>query len=132
MSQEHVEIVRDAFAAFRAGDIERAFAHAAPDGVTVRAAPLPDPRTYHGREGTVQAFIDWTADFDEFEMTTGEMIDAGERVVAEIFQRGTGRASGVPVEGHFWFVYTFAGGLIVRQEFFNDKRQALAAAGLAE
>jgi hypothetical protein len=36
------------------------------------------------------------------------------------------------VEGQWWQVSTFRGAEIVRAEMFRERRQALAAAGLAE
>jgi quercetin dioxygenase-like cupin family protein/ketosteroid isomerase-like protein len=130
VSEENVQLVQERLSAFLGGDVERALADLDPDAITYRAPPLPDPQAYRGPEGVLQAFADWTADFGEFEMSTGEFIDAGDRVVVEIFQRGTGQASGADVEGRFWFVYTIADGRIVRQDFFNAKRQAFEAAGL--
>jgi uncharacterized protein len=132
VSEANVELVREAVAAFLRGDVDAALEAAHPDLVAHRAPPLPDPQTYHGREGVLQMYADWTADFDEFEMATGDFIDAGDRVVVEVLQRGRGRASGVMVEGRFWFVYTIAEGKVIRQDVFNDLHQALEAAGVPQ
>jgi ketosteroid isomerase-like protein len=129
-SDTNVELVREAIAAFLRGDFDAARPVIHPDVVCHRAAPLPDPQTYHGQEGVLQMYADWTRDFDEFEMSTGEFIGAGDRVVVEFFQRGRGRTSGAVVEGQFWFVYTVADGLITRQDVFNNRAQAFGSAGL--
>jgi ketosteroid isomerase-like protein len=104
MSEENVELVRQGLEAFFVGDLERAMSSVHPDAVALRAPPLPDPQTYHGIEGVLQMYADWTTDFGEFEMAAGEFIDAGDRVAAEVFQRGRRQASGAVVEGRFWFV----------------------------
>ena len=39
-----------------------------PKIVSRRIAPLPDPHTYHGPEGVLEIYDDWTADFGEFEL----------------------------------------------------------------
>jgi ketosteroid isomerase-like protein len=132
MSQRNVELVRASIAAYLSGDVETALAAADPEIVTYRSPPLPDAGTYHGTEGVVQAYEDWTVDFTEFEMSTGEFVDAGDRVLVEVFQRATGRVSGAAVEAPFWFLYTVAGGKITRMDIFKDRRQALDAAGLRE
>jgi ketosteroid isomerase-like protein len=132
VSRENVELVRGALEAFLRGDVDAAAQAAHPDLVAYRAPPLPDPQTYRGIEGVLQMYADWTADFEEFEMATGEYIDADDRVVVDIFQRGRGRASGALVEGRFWFVYTIVGGRIARQDVFGDRHQAFEVAGLAE
>jgi ketosteroid isomerase-like protein len=132
VSAENVELVREALDAFLAGDVERSLEFAHPDIVTFRAPPLPDSQTYLGREGVVQTWEDWTADFEDFEMDVGEFVDAGDRVVVDIVQRGRGRSSGVPVEGRFWLVYTLEEAKIVRFDIFNGRQQALKAAGLTD
>jgi ketosteroid isomerase-like protein len=126
----NVELVRTALAAFAHGEIERAFEFAHHDLVSFRAPPLPDAQTYHGIDGVLQMYADWTADFDDFEMEPAEFVDAGDRVVVEMIQRGAGRTSGVSVEGRFWFVYTLAEGKIARQDVYQSKEQAFEAAGL--
>ena len=130
MTESNVEVVREGLAAFARGDVEgmRALVH--PDIVTVRTPPFPDPQTYHGIEGVLRMYADWTADFKDFAMHTGEFTDAGDRVVVEVFQRGEGRASGAVVEGHFWFVYTVTGGRVARLDAFATRSAALQAAGL--
>ena len=131
MTSDNVRLVRHGVQAFIDGDAERALEMIDPDMVSARVAPLPDPQTYHGIEGVIQMYADWTADFDDFEMSIGECFDAGDdRVVVELTQRGTGRASGAPVEGRFWFVYKVAGGKTVRQDAYASREQALAVTGL--
>ena len=65
-------------------------------------------------------------------MTGNEFIDAGDRVVVRIKQRARGHASGLPVEGEFWFVYTMADGKWIRLDMFDGKDQAMKAAGLRD
>jgi ketosteroid isomerase-like protein len=124
----NVDLVRDGLAAWRRGDIDTALGMAHPEIVSVRAAPLPDPQTYHGHEGILQMYADWTTDFDEFEMYPLTIDEVGEQVLVEMEQRGVGHASGVEVVGRFWFLYTFSGELAVRQEAYATRDQALAAA----
>jgi ketosteroid isomerase-like protein len=125
--RENLELVREALAAFLRGELDRAFEFAHPDMVSFRAPPLPDPQTYRGIEGVLQMYADWTADFEEFEMEVAELVDAGDRVIVEMIQRGVGKASGALVEGRFWFVYTVADGRIARQDVYGSKEQALRA-----
>ncbi len=130
MSEENVEIVRRGYAAFERGDVAAMLADADPDLVTYRAEP--DGATWHGPEGLLEAIADWTADFDEFSSSTDEFIDAGERVVARMRQRGRGQASGVMVEEDFWCVHMLEGGKQVRFEIYRTKAEALKAAGLEQ
>jgi ketosteroid isomerase-like protein len=125
----NVDLVREGLAAWRRGDVEEALTMAHPEIVSVRAAPLPDPQTYHGHEGILEMYADWTTDFSEFEMYPDEIEEVGDRVLVLMIQRGVGKASGVEVVGRFWFLYTFSEGLAVRQEAYATREQALRAAG---
>ena len=120
-----VDLVREATEAFLSGDLDRAREFTDPAVVCVRPPPFPDPQTYHGFDGVVAMWADWTADFDDFEMEALESEDLGERVLVEVVQRGRGKASGVTVVGRFWFLYDLAGGKITRLEAFLTREQAL-------
>jgi ketosteroid isomerase-like protein len=121
----NVELVAAATEAFLGGDMDRAREFTAPDIVCVRPPPFPDPQTYTGFDGVVAMWADWTADFDDFRMEAVEFEDLGERVLMEVVQRGRGKASGVTVEGRFWFLYELAGGKVTRLEAFLTREQAL-------
>ena len=123
----NTELVREALEAFARGEFDRAFEYAHPEIVSERVPPIPDPQTYHGVAGVLQMYADWTADFDEFEMDPVGFEEAGDRVIVEMLQRGTGKASGVPVVGRFWLVYTVAEGRITRQDAYLTREQAEAS-----
>jgi ketosteroid isomerase-like protein len=86
-----------------------------------------------GRQGWIEFMRSWSEDFDEFTIEAEEIIDAGDdRVVVISRNRGTGRASGAPVEAHFGAVYTLKAGRITRGDVFVKPTHALRAAGLSE
>jgi ketosteroid isomerase-like protein len=121
----NVDLVREAFDAFMRGEVDRALELADPDIICLRAPPIPDPQTYHGIDGVLQMYADWTTDFDDFEMAAVDYDEVGGRVFAEIIQRGRGKASGVMVVGRFWFVFTVAEGKITRMDAYLTREQAL-------
>ena len=122
---ENTELVRESLEAFARGEFDRALEFAHPEIVSERVPPIPDPQTYHGIDGVLQMYADWTADFDEFEMESVEFAEVGDRVIVEMINRGTGKASGVVVDGRFWFAYTVAEGKVVRLDAYLTKDQAL-------
>ena len=130
MSQENVEIVRGAFDAFQEGDFSRITDLMAHDLVTYRADP--DGATYHGKEGFLRATAEWTEDFSEWSVIPEEFIDAEDRVLVRVRQTARGEASGIPVEGDFWFVIEMRGGRVAKVGFYVRRGQALEAAGLEE
>jgi ketosteroid isomerase-like protein len=131
MSEENVEIVRRLFGAWEGGDLAGVLADLDPEMVTNRVHPAPDPATYNGPEGLLQAGIDWFEGFDEMVMTGEEYIDAGRgQVIARVHQAAHGEHSGVPVEADFWFVWTLHNAKITGLDMYMSKAQALEAAGL--
>lgn len=58
------------------------------------------------------------------------LIAAGEEVVALIWQRNRGRASGAAVEYEYAQVWTLRAGLVIRQRTFIRRQDALRAVGL--
>jgi ketosteroid isomerase-like protein len=132
MSQENVDFIRRAWEAYESGDFSAAWAPFSPDLVTYIAPPLPVAGTYHGPEGLLQSLLDWAEGFDELVVTAEEFIDAGDQVVVRTRQKSRGAGSGVPVEADIYFVFTVSAGKTVRADVFNERSEALEAAGLAE
>jgi ketosteroid isomerase-like protein len=121
----NVDVVREATEAFLSGKLERARELTDPDIVCVRPPPFPDPQSYHGFDGVVAMWVDWTGEFEDFEMDALGFEDLGDRVLVEVEQRGRGKASGVTVVGHFWFLYALADGKVTRLEAYLTREQAL-------
>jgi uncharacterized protein len=132
MSQENVEIVRRGHEAFEQGDMAALLELVDPEVVSYTAAPLADPAEYHGPDGIFQWVANWTEGFDDYVQHAEDYIDAGDHVIARVYQRATGKQSGVPVERRFWFLHTLRNGKLVRVGVHGSKRDALEAAGLAE
>ncbi|HEV2010946.1 MAG TPA: nuclear transport factor 2 family protein [Candidatus Limnocylindria bacterium] len=132
MSHENVNVVRRFFEHFAAGEFEEALALFDDDLVTRRHAPLPDPGTWHGREGLRAAATSWMGVFGEYSMKAEEFIDAGERVVVRVLEEGRGTGSGVFVGGTFWHVYGLRDRKVVTMDWYTTDRQALESVGLRE
>ena len=125
---QNIDLVRRGFEAFLSGGFDAALEVVSPDLVAVRHAPLPDPQIYHGPDGLRQMWSDWTTDFDRFEMDVEEIDEVLGRVIVEVVQRGTGRSSGVGVEGRFWFLCTVDHGKVSRLDGFASREQVVEAA----
>ena len=132
MSQESMEIVRRGHEAFQRGDLTAMLELLDPEVVSYVAAPLADPGEYHGPDGFLEMFANWTEGFDNYVQEAEEYIEAGDHVIARVFQHGTGTLSGVPVERRFWFLHTLREGKLVRMGVHDSEQQALEAAGLSE
>jgi ketosteroid isomerase-like protein len=130
MSKENVEIVRGFYEQFARGDFS-AFAVLPDDFVFVTSPELPDAGTYRG-EAAIGFMKAWVEAFDHLTIEATEVVDAGDKVVVALFQRGRPRGSNTVVEGRWWQVATLRGGEIARSESFPERAQALEAAGLPE
>ena len=130
MSQENVEIVREAFAAFERGAVTEMLESLADDAVTHRIEP--DNAIFHGKEGLLQAVAEWIENFDDWTATPEEFLDSGDQVLVRVHQTMRGQGSGVPVEGDAWFLFSVREGKISRFVIHAREMDALEAAGLSE
>ena len=131
MSQENVEVVRRCCDAFVRGDFELALAALDPE-IEYDLTHFPDGRVYRGREGVREAFRIWLGAWDDYRQEQDEFIDAGDRVVVSVRERGRGKGSGVTLERRTFGIWTLSGGKAVRIEFRATKAEALEAVGLRE
>ena len=136
MSQENVEIVRSIYEAAARRDAAIPFEVYAEDILwdlsNSRRALLLTRRAYHGHEGVREFWRDSLSVFGVIDFEVEELIDAGDRVLATIREREIGRASGAPVQATHVAVYTLGDGKVTRLQVFDDRSEALEAAGLSE
>ena len=134
MSQENVEIVRDAAAAFNRGDLD-AWLEYWTDDIDYRAVEgaLDDRGPMHGKDAVQAYFQDWLDTFDDLKAEPLELIDAADEQVVTVLRFG-GRAklSGVEADLTFAVVYTLRDGKVARGREYWTRDEALEAAGLRE
>ncbi len=128
MSQENVEIVRKAVAAYARGDLDAALTNADPDIVW---NPVEEAAT-QGQDAIRANVERWETDWEDYEATPEEYIDAGDQVLVTIHWSGRGRGSGVEVDIRTYMVYTLRDGKVIRMDEFTERSDALEAAGLSE
>ena len=130
MASERVEVVKRAFEAWEQGEVGDVLGLMADDLVTYRADP--DGATYHGKEGFLEATADWTEGFSDWSVIPEEFIDSGGSVLVRVRQMVRGEASGISIEGEFWFVFELCGSLISKVSFYVRRAEALAEAASVE
>ena len=134
MSQENVEIVRTAYAAFQAGDPDwSSWVH--PD-ITwdFSAYPLADlPSKGQGREALLSEVIEtYFSGWVDYRGEIVETIDVGDDVVVILHEKARMRGSEVTLERDVAHVWTVREGKWVRWLILPDRDAALEAAGLSE
>jgi limonene-1,2-epoxide hydrolase len=88
--------------------------------------------TYTGIEGFRAMWLDWLEPWATYHVSVDELIDAGDRVVVLIRDRGRRDDTDAEVEIIAGSVWQVRDGRIVRVEFCGNRDEALEAAGLRE
>jgi ketosteroid isomerase-like protein len=130
MSQEKVEIVKECTRQFAAGDLDGWRDHFSPE-VVWDASAMPSSGVFRGHRGIEEFFGDWLVSWTDYQVEFTEYLDLEDGVVVVFRQAGTGRVSGLRVEGVFHSVWDVDGSKVVRVRLFEDREQALEAAGLS-
>jgi ketosteroid isomerase-like protein len=134
MSQENVEIVRRVYEAFNREGLDAAFEHLHPDfEYDLSAAIGPYAGMYSGRETVRKMLEDLFSAWEYMHVEPEDFIDVGDdRVLVPTRGRGRGKGSGIEIEGRPSAIWTVRDGQLIRGAVFNDRAEALEAAGLSE
>jgi len=126
MSRESVELVRSSF--YRFLETGEPVWEAMSENIEAYDHDVPDSGDYRGFDGFVRFVENWGEAWAEWSMDPQEFIDAGDQVVVFLRMKATGH-SGVSVERDDAIVYTVEGGVITRIDYYNNRPEALEAAG---
>jgi ketosteroid isomerase-like protein len=132
MSQENLERMRQSREAFNRRDRAAWLALVHPDFETVPSDDWPEIDSIRGAEAAWEFYVETDEPWDDSPYEYVELIDAGnDRVIVNQRRDMHGKASGAGVVYDYWLVVTFRDGKALRAEWFKDRKQALAAAGLS-
>jgi ketosteroid isomerase-like protein len=133
MPEENLEIVREMYARRERGDMYVG-EFVDPELVFIRiGAEAPDfAGEWHGMEGFKKATADYLNVWEDYSFEVERMVDLGERVLVLETQTARGRRSGAVISQDVGALLTLRDGLIVRWEYYWERAEALAAAGIAE
>jgi ketosteroid isomerase-like protein len=133
MSQENVEIVRDAFQTFGAEGIDAALSFFSPDFVWYPTDRWLERSAYRGHDGMRRLEAAFSENFDDFRYEVRGIRDAQDRVVALIDMIGRIKHSGAEVTQRLGFVVSgFHDGTFREVRAFPSWHEALEAVGLSE
>jgi ketosteroid isomerase-like protein len=86
----------------------------------------------HGHEGYEEVWRQMIDSFEDFHVEPEEVLDLGDQLLATTQYRGHGSGSGVPVNVPLFQLLRLRRGLVVWQEDFSDRSEALEAAARGE
>jgi ketosteroid isomerase-like protein len=126
----NTELIKRGYEAWNRGEVEGVLSFLDPQIEWRGYTHIPESGTLEGRD-EVKAWLERFLDaWEQLEIEVTELIDAGDQVVALVRFRGTGKGSGVPVEGgtdaHVW---TIRDGRIVAVTLHQGTQEALEAIG---
>jgi ketosteroid isomerase-like protein len=132
MSQENIEILRDAYARYNAGERTPEFWFWHPDAEYHVAREDPDSAVHRGIDAIRQQFASW---HDAYPDLTVDILDAeanGDKVLLWVRFVGHGATSGVPIQMELAQLYTMREGKAAKVVEYMDRNEALEALGLSE
>src|SRR4051794_13806224 len=131
MSQANVEIVQRGIAAFNQRDVSKAFSAWGSDAeIDWSRSKGPLRGVYSGRAALERFWGEFWSIFESVELETHGFLEGGAHVVVPNTAHLRGR-DGIEVVARSTFVYTVEGGRISRLAMFQDRAEALEAAGLS-
>jgi uncharacterized protein len=134
MSQENVEIVREAMDAFNRRDFDAFVPRFQPDVEWDDSEGFPGVGgVYHGRAGVREWWETWLEAWESFHFEIEEITEgSGDRVLFGGLGTGRGKGSGVETQARTWYVLWFEDGKLAGRKLFWTRDDAIEAAGLRE
>jgi ketosteroid isomerase-like protein len=127
---EAADRLREAIEAFGRGDDTTELL--APDFEIHQSSSIIDTAgVFHGRDAIRNSLSELQESFDDMTFKPEGFLEApGGEVVVLIHTSGRGRGSGLKIDNHIAWVWTFRGGQAVRMVVYEEQAEALRSLGL--
>jgi ketosteroid isomerase-like protein len=120
---------RDIVDAYRRGDLAWLLEHTDPDVEIVQVPEIPDAQTYTGREGVVDALLDWPRQWEDFRIHPHRIFAADpENLIVMAVHGGRPHSMDIEVEAEIVFVFHVRDGLMARWDMYLTLDEALSRA----
>ncbi len=130
MSEENVEAVRAIYEEWGRGNFRAGVELYDADMVLVQRPEFPEAGSYRGTAAIADYMRTFLEAWERVTIEADELIDAGDRVVVAVLQRGVGKESGAEVDFRYFHIWSFRGGKVVRLEVIRERREAFEVASL--
>ena len=131
MPEQNIEIIGDMVEAWNMRDVDGFLLRFDPDCEVIFPPDVPEPGPFHGTaelRGWVEGFL---AAWESHRAELVETIDAGDRILVTLRLLGRGSGSGIEIDESDAHVFELRDGRITRWENFNERSDAVEAAGLS-
>ena len=132
MSEENVQLVRQALEALKRHNRTTWLAVHGDDFELIPIRDFPEAGV-RGPEAAWDFNLKAVEAFERVPIDDAELVDAGaDKVLAHPQYEVRGKGSGANVAFDYWLVFTVRQGKILRTQWFEERVEALEAAGLSE
>jgi ketosteroid isomerase-like protein len=129
--EAHVEQLQGVYDAWGRSEFDVGEELFAPEIEFVTSEGWPDtPTPGTGPTGLERWRDQFLSSFQDLRVEAEDLAGNGDRVLARVRQRGTFRATGIPVDIRYWQGWWFRGGVVVRFQAFENEADARSAVGL--
>jgi ketosteroid isomerase-like protein len=130
MTRKNVEVVRAALDAWNRGDWEAVLKDAAPNFEFDFSRSVGPGRGVYSLDQMTQYFQEFTEAWESLNLEAHELIDAGQHLVMVTTLEARGRG-GIELHAQAAFVWTIRDGRATHLSFYQERKEALEAVGLA-
>jgi hypothetical protein len=128
MPEAHRKLQIEVGDAYLNGDIEWLLEHTHPEAEIVQPPELPGARSYHGREGMIEALQDWPLQWERFGLEPRRTFAVDDEWVLTVaVHRGHSREIGIDVEAEITWALRWQDRLMERWEMYMSVEAALEA-----
>ncbi len=131
VSEQDLDVIREAIAAWNEGDAEAVISYLDPDVELVPIRSLLEGGSYHGHDGMRRYADDIAAEWEAMHLQIEEVRDAADGVLVLGRFQATGK-SGVELDAPAAWLTTMRGGKVTRMQAFSTREEALRATGLED
>jgi ketosteroid isomerase-like protein len=131
MSQENVEIAKAAIDAYNRGDYDAMFQAAAPGSEVDLSRAIGPWRGVFKLDQFRRLALEFAENWEAVWIEPHEFIEAGDLVMVPSTQHVRGR-EGIEAEARATWVWTIRDGAVERVSMYQERQDALEAAGLSE
>lgn len=132
MSQENVERLYGALAAFKCRDVDGFLAHLAPDVTITPLSAELEGTVHHGHDGALAWLNNLHSVFSGYEVKIESVRDLGEVTIIKVQAQGQGAGSYAPIMATSWIVVRWSGEKVIAWRTYREESQALEDAGVRE
>jgi ketosteroid isomerase-like protein len=133
MAADDVAVIRQAFDAFAAGDLDAWHALTGDDFALYPRREEPGVKErYDGWDGMLEYLANWYSGWESYATEPERYIDCGTYVIVDVREAGVAKQTGIRVEQNFAHAFAVREGKVTEWRMFGPVAEAMAALDVSE